>query len=169
MRPLHVALVAAALALPAAARPDTTLALSAGTGTQTSPRERMPTNVMLAPGYALGPIRAELGIVGALADVTSPTTGRTRAELELRPMLVLAPPASPLYARAILAVTNLVDGPRDLAYGGALGLSFGMLGASAFVEAGALPRSIAVAQAGGGTKDELRWVVEGRLGAMYAF
>ena len=161
--------VALAVAFPAAAHAGATLALSAGVGGQTAPSQRMPTNVMLAPGYALGPIRAELGFVTALSDVPSPMTGKTSTELELRPMLVIAPPVSPLYGRVILAVTNLVDGPRDVAYGGALGLSFGMLGANVFVEAGGLPRSVSVPQASGGTKDELRWVVEGRLGAGYAF
>jgi hypothetical protein len=169
MRPLRVLALALALTTPAAASAGATLAFSVGSGWQTSPSERTPTNVMLAPGWAIGPLRAEVGLAAALADVTNPTTGRADTELEVRPMLVIAPPTVPVYGRAILAVTNLVDGPRDVAYGGALGLSFDLAGAGVFVEAGVLPRSVTVALPAGGTDDELRWFVEGRVGVSYAF
>lgn len=169
MRTLRLLALAACAALPVAASAGPSLSLSVGAGWTTSPEtHRMPTNVMLAPGWAFGPVRAELGLVTALSDVRNPTTGRKDTELELRPMLVIAPPLFPLYGRAILAVTNLVDGPRDVAYGGALGLSFGLLGASVFAEAGALPRAVEVATPAG-TDEELVWVVEGRVGASYAF
>lgn len=165
-----LALLAAVLgALPATASAGPSLAFSLGSGWTTSPEtERMPTTAMITPGWAFGPVRAELGVAAALADVTNPTTGRADTEVELRPMLVLAPPVVPVYGRVILAVTNLVDGPRDVAYGGALGVSFGLFGASVFAEAGALPRSVEV-RTTTGTDDELVWVVEGRAGVQLVF
>jgi hypothetical protein len=170
MSSLRLVILIAAIALPAAASAGPTIALSVGSGWQTSPdTERMPTNVMITPGWAFGVLRAELGVAAALEDVRNPTTGRVNTELELRPMLVIAPPLFPLYGRAIVAFTNMLDGPHDVAYGGALGLSFGLLGAGVFAEAGVLPRSVSVPTASGGTEDELRWVAEGRVGVSYSF
>jgi hypothetical protein len=165
MRPArlaHAALAAAALALvPAAASADAVVEASVGVPWRTNgDSERLPTNVMLAPGLQLGPVAAQLGLAAGLGDVQD-----SDFELEVRPMLTIAPPLFPLYGRLILAVTNLLEGPRDVAYGGAVGLRFGALGARIFVEGGVLPRTVDAP----GADDPFLWVVEGRAGVGFVF
>ena len=120
-----------------------------------------------------GMLKLELGLLGNLGDVQN-----SKFDLELRPMVVISPPLVPLYLRAIFAVQNLIYGPTTYAYGGALGLSFSLLGAGLFVEAGVLPRNVkidvvtnvpVVGTAAHATRDEFRWFAEGRLGAFYEF
>lgn len=170
-----LAVVAALALVPAPASAGFGVEVSAGSGVQLSPSvERTPVNVMVAPGYGLaGLLRLELGLVGNLGDVQN-----SKFDLELRPMVVISPPLFPLYLRAIFAVQNLVDGPTTLAYGGALGLSFGLAGVGLFVEAGVLPRNAKVAVATGlpvfgatgvATRDEFRWFLEGRAGLSFGF
>lgn len=132
---------------------------SVGKGGRVSePRGWEPTNVMFAPGYQLlGILRAQLGIVGNLADVKG-----SHADLQLRPMLGFYPPILPLYGRAIFAFENLVDGPRHMAVGGAVGFKLGLplIGLGIFAEGGVLPHF------GNGASGT---TVEGRLGAYWAF
>lgn len=135
---------------------------SIGKGAMVKPETHAePVNVMIAPGYSvLGLLRLELGIVNSLPD-----TKNSKYDLQLRPMVVIAPPLFPLYGRAILAVSSLVaDGPTEIAYGGALGVKFGVGIIGVFAEVGALPRKRDL-----GTGDELVWVVEGRAGAYLSF
>ena len=178
MRNLLLALFAAAVAaLPLSSRAAPLVEISGGVGSQLQPSvERAPTNLMVAPGWGLaGFVKLELGVAAALGDVRN-----AKADVELRPMVVVSPPLFPLYARGILAVQNLVNGPTQLAYGGALGLSFGipLTGFGVFAEVGALPRNVKVDAATGApvfgaatapTRDEFRWFAEGRAGVSYGF
>ncbi len=168
MRKLFVAVVAVALVAPSVARAGGIIEASFGVGSQTSPTiERQPVNVMLAPGltFASEILRAEVGLVGNFADVQN-----SKFDLELRPMLVVKPPLFPLYLRGILAFSGLLNGPSQLAYGGALGLEFGALGAAVFLEAGLLPRTVDVpATPLTPATTEMHWVAEGRLGMSYSF
>lgn len=178
MRKLFVGMAAAALAAaPVAARAGMLVEVSGGMGSQLQPSvERAPTNLMVAPGWSFADmLKLEVGFAAALADVQNAKT-----EFEVRPMVVVSPPLFPLYLRGILAVQNLVNGPTQLAYGGAVGLHFGipLTGFGVFAEAGVLPRSVKVDAATGipvvgstaaATKDEFRWFAEGRVGASYSF
>ncbi|MBC8133166.1 MAG: hypothetical protein H7X95_09310, partial [Deltaproteobacteria bacterium] len=71
-------------------------------------------------------------------------------------------PIFPIYGRAIFAFQNLVNGPRHMAIGGAVGFKIGLpfIGLGVFAEAGMLPRF-----ADAGTQA----VVEGRAGAFWVF
>jgi hypothetical protein len=174
MRRLTLAAVAvlglSLLPRPALAGP--VLEFSIGSGAQQNPSsmERVPTNLMLAPGWGFaGILKLELGLAANLADVQS-----SRFDLELRPMLVVSPPLFPLYLRGITVVQNLLNGPTTAGYGGALGMSFGLFGAGFFMEAGGLARTVTVSTVTGGTspptsQNELRWGFEGRAGAYYSF
>jgi hypothetical protein len=176
MRKLLVAIALSGLAAPLAARAGAVVEISGGLGSQLQPSlERAPTNVMVAPGWGFaGILKLEVGLAAALADVRG-----ARTDLEVRPMAVLSVPLFPLYARGILAVQNLVNGPATVAYGGALGLSFGipMTGLGLFVEAGVLPRNVKVDANGtpflgaapAGAREEFRWFAEARAGASYDF
>jgi hypothetical protein len=161
-------LSAAALAMlagPAAARAGLVVELSAGSGFRwdPSPTERVPTNVMVAPGVSLaGMLKLELGLLANLADVKG-----SKFDLDLRPMVVVSPPLFPLYLRGIFAVTNLANGPQKIQYGGALGMSFGALGFGGFVEAGVVPRVVEVTSASGAKSDQTHWLAEGRLGVYW--
>ena len=153
-------LLLALAAAPAMARAGAVFEGSVGSGVrwQPSPVERIPTNVMLAGGYSFaGILKLELGVVGNLADVK-----HSKFDLDLRPMIVLKPPVLPFYARGILGVSGLVEGPAALNYGGAVGVRMGALGVGAFLEAGALSRRVKV---NGENKDT--WVAEGRLGVYW--
>ena len=162
--------IAGLAAAPLAARAGPVLELSAGMGSQLQPSVlRAPTTVMLAPGWGLaGILKLELGLVATLGDAM-----KAKTDVELRPMVVVSPPLFPLYARAIFAVQNLANGPTQLAYGGALGLSFGipLTGFGLFAELGVLPRTAKDVPVAGSTttKDEFRWFGEGRVGASYEF
>ncbi len=160
---LRAACLAAALvltAVPAAARAGVVLDASVGKGVQVSPgTEAMPTNVMLAPGLSFFDdiLEAQLGVVADLTDVRNSSVQSPKLDMELRPMLKIAPPLLPIYGKAILAVTNLTGnaGGTTVAYGGALGTQLKLAGVGLFLEAGTLPRSV------NGT---FVWVVEGRAG-----
>ncbi len=77
-------------------------------------------------------------------------------------MIVVKPPLFPVYARGILGVSGLVEGPSSLSYGAALGVRIGALGLGAFIEAGALAKRIKV-----NDKDKDAWFAEGRLGVYW--
>ncbi len=160
MAKLFPALAAAALLLaPLTARAGLVLEGSVGSGLTLSPDagNRIPTNLMLTGGYSFPAVKLELGVVGNLADVEN-----AKFDVDLRPMLVIQPPAFPLYGRVILGVTGLVEGPTAFSWGGAAGFRFGVLGLGAFVEAGALSRRIEV-----NGKEEDSWFAEGRLGVYW--
>lgn len=175
MRRTTLAVLAALAFLPGVAAAAPLLEGSVGVGWQLDPSvDRAPVNVMLAPGWSFADIvKLELGVAGNLGDVQN-----SRFDLELRPMVVVSPPLFPLYLRGIAAVQNLLHGPTQIAYGGALGLSFGLLGVGLFVEAGVLPRNVTidavtgvpvVGTAAHATRDEFRWFAEGRAGVSYTF
>jgi len=130
---------------------------SAGTGIQFKPDlgERVPTMIMLAPGYGLGEmIRAELGIVAELGDVEN-----CEFQLQLRPMLVIDPPLIPVYGRLIVGLFNALDkDERIVAYGGALGVGGSLFGLGVFAEVAVLPL---------GSADTI--IGEVRAGIMIAF
>jgi hypothetical protein len=131
---------------------------SIGKGVKVSPSpvKATQTNLMLAPGYGLLDIlRLEVGLVGDLPDIEA-----SKFNLQVRPMVVVAPPIFPLYGRAILAVTNILHGKTTVAYGAAAGLKFGLGPVGLFAEAGVLPRSI---------NSQISWVLEGRAGANLSF
>ena len=157
MTKLVAALVASALLLaPFSARAGLLFEGSIGSGFTLSPDSgnRIPTSIMATGGYSFPMVKLELGVVGNLSDVES-----SEFDLDLRPMLVLSPPAFPLYGRIILGVTGLVEGPTAFNWGGAVGVRIGAVGLGAFVEAGALSRKIEV-----NGKEEDSWLAEGRLG-----
>jgi len=127
-------------------------------GRVNDPRGWEPTNVMAAPGYEfLAVLRAQLGVVGGLADVKN-----SKFDLQLRPMLGFYPPILPLYARAIFAVENMIHRPIKYGVGGAAGIKLGLpfIGLGIFAEAGVLPRF----------KDpQTSLIIEGLLGAFWVF
>ena len=132
-------IVAAIFVVPQAAKAGFLIEGSAGTGIQFKPNlgERVPTMIMLAPGYGIGEmIRAELGIVGALGDVEN-----GKFDLQLRPMLVIDPPIIPIYGRLVVGVFNLLDEEtRTFAYGGAVGVGGSVAGLGLFAELGVFPQ-----------------------------
>lgn len=157
----------AVLALPAAAHAGFVVEGSVGKGGQISPSpvKAEPTNIMIAPGYAIPFLRFELGLVNSLGDVQM-----RQYDIELRPMIVIAPPIFPLYGRLIFAVTNLVHKPVEYAYGGALGLKLGLGPIGVFAEAGVLPRVRKFEDSTTMTSEsKFSTVIEGRLGAVLEF
>ncbi len=157
MTRLFSALVAGALSLlPLTARADLLFEGSVGSGFTLSPHagDRIPTNLMLTGGYSLGIVKLELGVLGNLGDVDG-----SKFDLDLRPMIVVKPPLLPVYARGILGVSGLVEGPSGVTYGAAVGTRIGALGLGAFVEAGALARRMKIDD-----KDKDAWFAEGRIG-----
>jgi hypothetical protein len=129
--------------------------LSLGKGAEVSPdTAAQPTTVMVAPGISFVMLRLQVGFVADLPDVEA-----SKFDIGLRPMLTISPPILPLYGRLVFAVNNLIH-DTTVAYGGALGLSFGLAGIGIFAEAGLLPRSI---------DDTTTWVIEGRLGLSLGF
>jgi hypothetical protein len=121
-----------------------------------SPVAAEPLNVMIAPGITfLSILRAEVGFVWALPDVQP-----HKSEVEIRPMLVVAPPLFPLYGRLVFGFTHLVDGPRKVAVGAAGGLKFGAGPIDVFGELGVLPRSF---------DTTTNWVMELRAGIALGF
>jgi hypothetical protein len=155
------ALAVALLAGPAVANAGMLVEVSAGSGAAYDPKPvaRIPTNIMVAPGYSFASmLKLELGVLGNLGDVKD-----SKFDLDLRPMVVVKPPLFPIYLRGIVGVTSLVDGPRKFTYGGALGMDFGALGVGMFLEAGFVPRRVEIP----GGADQTIKVVEGRLGAYW--
>jgi len=160
MAKLFSALVASALLLaPLSARAGLLFEGSVGSGLTLSPHagDRIPTNLMLTGGYSFPMVKLELGVLGNLADVDD-----SKFDVDLRPMIVVKPPLFPVYARGILGVSGLVEGPSSLSYGAALGVRIGALGLGAFIEAGALAKRIKV-----NDKDKDAWFAEGRLGVYW--
>jgi hypothetical protein len=163
----QAALVLCVLAVAPAARAGWIVEGSVGKGVKVSPSPAAATqtNIMIAPGYTIIDIlRLELGLVSDLPDIKS-----SKFNLQLRPMVVVAPPIFPLYGRAIFAVTNLLHGKTTIAYGAAAGLKFGVGPIGVFAEAGLLPRSTDYTDMAGMTSSKIDWVIEGRLGANLSF
>ncbi len=154
---LSALVLASVVTLPTAARAGWVIEGSIGKGAIVSPSPVKATqsNIMIAPGFTIPFLRFELGLVSELPDVKD-----KKFDLELRPMIVLAPPILPLYGRVIVAVTNLLNEKTTVAYGAAAGLKLGLGPVGVFAEAGLLPRSI---------ESKVHWVIEGRLGALLQF
>lgn len=156
------------LALPATARAGWIVEASVGKGARLSPSpvRAEPTNVMIAPGFTIPFLRFEVGLVNSLPDVKD-----RKYDLEVRPMVVVAPPILPLYGRAIFAFANLLHSEqRELAYGAALGLKFGLGPVGVFAEAGVLPRKRKFTdETQMTTRSQMAWILEGRLGATLEF
>jgi hypothetical protein len=154
----QAALVLSLLCLAPVARAGFIIEGSVGKGAKVSPSpvKATQTNIMIAPGITfLSLLRLEVGLLNELPDVKD-----SKYNLEIRPMLVVAPPILPLYGRVIFAVTNLLNGPTTVAYGAAGGLKIGVGPVGVFAEAGFLPRS---------RDSKINWVIEGRLGAYLSF
>ncbi|MBI3178530.1 MAG: hypothetical protein HYZ27_02645 [Deltaproteobacteria bacterium] len=153
---LAALLLAAAVAAPLPAAAGGIIEFSAGTGYMVSePKGRTPTTVMVAPGYGLGEVlRLELGILAALGDVEGGTF-----DMEVRPMLVLDPPLIPVYGRLIAGV-NLKEEPRQVVYGGAIGVSASLGGIGIFGEGAYVPRRV---------EGQTFHLLELRVGVYYAF
>ena len=170
MRKLVMAVVLTFIVLlPGLSRADWELEASLGKGGQvTSPRAWEQLNLMITPGYALSILRLQLGIVGDFADKSG-----SKTNLELRPMIAIVPPILPVYGRAIFAITNLAGRggvKREIAYGAAGGLRFGLGPIGVFAEVGVLPRSRDYPSGTGtGTSSKFVWIIEGRLGAYLEF
>jgi hypothetical protein len=129
--------------------------VSLGKGAAISPdTAAQPLNVMVAPGFSFAILRLQLGLVADVPDVKD-----SEFDIGLRPMLTISPPILPLYGRIVFAVNSLLN-DVTVAYGAALGLSFGLGGIGIFAEAGLLPRSV---------QDTFTWVLEGRLGVSLGF
>jgi hypothetical protein len=173
MRTLKLALatltLAAALALPSAARAGALVEFSLGSGLQAGVGDvqRIPTNIGVAAGYGFaGMLKLEVGAFANLGDVKSSVNDATahKTNVDLRGMVVVSPPLFPLYLRGIVGATNLVTGTKKVTYGAALGASFGLFGVGAFVEAGAMQRTYTVTLPGGLSASKDGWQVEGRVG-----
>jgi hypothetical protein len=150
--------LAVVTAVPLAARAGWVVEGSVGKGVRLNPDVKADqSNVMIAPGYTLldAMIRIELGVVANIPDIKN-----SSFDFGLRPMVVVVPPILPIYGRAIFAVTNLINEPRTIAFGGAVGVKVAVAGLGLFAEAGLLPRS---------EQAQFRWHLEGRLGAFVTF
>ena len=171
MRKLVIAAVLTwTVLLPAISQAGWVVEGSLGKGGQvSSPRAWEQLNLMIAPGYMLpimSLVRLQLGIVTDFADKSG-----SKTNLELRPMISIVPPILPIYGRAIFAVTNLAGRSgvkREIAYGAAGGLRFGLGPIGVFGEVGLLPRSRDFAS-GSGTSSKFVWIIEGRAGAYLEF
>ncbi|MBN1960085.1 MAG: hypothetical protein JW841_04000 [Deltaproteobacteria bacterium] len=143
---------------PAISKAGVIVEASLGRGAQVSPSvddKWGPVNIMIAPGLSIGQmLRAELGVVMDMPQDNSDTNMR------LRPMLVVSPPLLPVYGRLILGVGNLLEGPRSIEYGGALGVGASLAGIGVFAEAGVIPQRV---------DGESYVILEGRVGAFYIF
>jgi hypothetical protein len=120
-----------------------------------SPVKAEQTNLMIAPGFTVPFVHLQLGFAWDAPDVKD-----RKSDLELRPMVTIAPPILPLYGRVVFAVTNLIHDKTTVAYGAALGLSLGLGPIGVFAEAGLLPRS---------RDSKINWVIEGRAGVSLSF
>jgi len=150
MRKLWV--IAALILVPATAQAGFTFAGSLGKGGTVSPSAVAPTSIRISPGYSfVDVLRAELGFVMDLPDTLRPF------DLQLYPSLVLTIPVIPIYLRAILGVTDLLDHPVHFTYGGGLGGMFTLGPVGLFVEVNVMPVTSRGAPV----------FVEGRLGVGY--
>jgi hypothetical protein len=160
---LQAAVLLSVLALASAAHAGVIVEGSVGKGVKLgpSPVEAEQTNVMIAPGVTfLSLLRLELGFAWDVPDVRQPGEPTKKGNLELRPMVVVAPPILPLYGRAVFAFTNLAEGKSSFAWGAAGGVKIGVGPLGVFAEVGLIPRS---------RFSHINWVGEGRLGAYVAF
>jgi hypothetical protein len=171
MRKLTVGLLSLSLlALPGAARAGGLLAeFSLGSGYQLglSSPERIPTSLGVAVGYGLTDmLKLELGAFANLGDVQNSIDNANAStfDMDLRAMVVVAPPLFPLYLRGIVGQSNVLNGPTKITYGGALGVSFGLFGIGGFVEAGAMQKTYSVTVPGAGTATQEGWQAEGKVG-----
>ena len=170
MRKLTFALLSLALlALPGAASAGGLhLELTLGSGLQVSTSDRIPTTAGLAVGYGLtDTLKLQVGGFAALGDVKSTLDNSSAGtfDMDVRGMVVVAPPLFPLYLRGIAGVANVLDGPKKVTYGGALGVGFGLFGVGAFVEAGAMQRTYrVVAPVGSVSATKDGWQAEARVG-----
>ena len=175
MRKLHLGLLALALlVVPAAASAGGLhLELSVGSGVTAGvgTTERIPTTLGATVGYGLTDmLKLQVGAFVGLGDVKNSTVSSTFDDknLDLRGMVVVAPPVFPLYFRGIVGITDLVKGKEDFTWGGAVGMSFGLFGIGGFLEAGGMQRnftySVPGAPAGTPEASQKGWQVEGRFG-----
>jgi hypothetical protein len=157
MRKLLIASVfVSCLAAPLAAQAGFIVEGSVGKGVAVEPEvAAQPVNVMVAPGISILWLRLQAGLVANLPDVED-----SEFDIGIRPMLTLSPPILPLYGRLIFAFNNLTSDDPTVAYGAALGLSFGLGPIGVFAEGGLLPSKI---------KDTTVWVIEGRAGVSLGF
>jgi len=172
MRKLTLGLLAVALlAMPAAASAGGLhLELSVGSGVTAGvgTTERIPTTIGAAVGYGFTDmLKLQVGAFAGLGDVKASVSdnGAGKFDVDLRGMVVVAPPVIPFYLRGIAGISDLVDGKKKVTYGGALGLGFGLFGLGAFAEAGAMQRTYTIVLPGGTTASKDGWQVEGRVGA----
>jgi hypothetical protein len=172
------AVLTSTVLLPAISKANWSVEASVGEGYQvSSPRAWERLNLMVTPSYALpilSMVRLQLGVVGDLP--VAGKSGNNSTDLELRPMIAIVPPLIPVYGRAIFSVTNLLarnGEKREIAYGAALGVSFGLGPIGVFGEIAALPGKrhypSVTAAAVPTTSSTYAWVVEARAGAYYSF
>jgi hypothetical protein len=172
MRRISLGLLALTLlASPLAARAGFLFEASIGSGVRTGvgSNERIPTNLMATVGFGITDmLKLEVGGVANFGDVNGPDAAKPSSyDVDVRGMVVIAPPAFPLYFRGIYGATSLKVGPVKPTYGGAVGIGFGLFGIGAFGELGALQRSYEVAVPGGGSSSEKGWQIEGRFGLSF--
>lgn len=152
----------ALLATPSAARAawvTYTVSGSVGYGYEFHPLHgTQATNLMLTGGvgFVRDYVRLELGVLGAYGAMR--THGPANVKLELRPMLRVTPPLVPIYARLTFVGLSPFDPTRNIAYGGALGVSLPIWRLSAFGEVGVLPRHV---------EGRMHWIGEARAGVAY--
>jgi hypothetical protein len=127
--------------------------------------ERIPTNVMATLGYGFTDmLKLEVGALANLGDAkASFSSSGSKLDVDLRGMVVIAPPLFPLYLRGIAGVSSLKVKPATFTYGAALGVGFGLFGVGAFGEVGAMQHRYEI-PVGAGTVGKDGWQIEGRLG-----
>jgi hypothetical protein len=145
----------AVLAVPVTANAGFLVEGSLGTGFRTDPVDRVPTSVMVAPGWGIADmLKLEAGFNFELGDIENRSF-----DFQFRPMVVLDPPAFPLYLRAVFVVDNIIeDFATNYGIGGAVGFSLGLAGLSVFGEAGVIPY----------LEGATVWVVELRAGVSWS-
>jgi hypothetical protein len=111
-------------------------------------------------------LRLQLGAFANLGDVQGSIDNASASNfyMDLRAMVVIAPPLFPIYLRGIVGETNVFNGSTKVTYGGALGLSFGLFGIGGFVEAGATSRTYPVTVPGAPAATTTGWQAEGKIG-----
>ena len=159
-----VVLVAGLLWAPAPARAQIIVEVSVGQGMQLAPRPAgapQTTSIMVAAGYIfLDTLRPELGLVAAIDAMRGGAF-----DLEIRPMVTVAPETIPFYVRVTGGVVGLLSGAPVFAIGASVGIGGVFNDIGLFIEGGFLPRE--GQNAAGAPK--MRWIIEARLGAFYAF
>jgi hypothetical protein len=122
-----------------------------------SPLKATQSNIMIAPGYSVPFLRFELGFLFELPDAE-----RGKADVEIRPMLVLAPPVIPFYGRLMVLVLhdNLLSKPVGIGYGVSGGFKMGLGPVVFFAEAGTIPKR---------ADAQTILALEGRVGGLLEF